>query len=332
MGAEARMIQTPASEAFCKSLGIEVPLICGAMYPCSNPELVAAASEAGAIGIVQPLTLTYVNGYDFREGLRYIRGLTAKPIGLNLLIEASSKIYLQRMEKFLEIALEENVRFFITALGNPDWVVRKVHAKGGRVFHDVTEKKWAAKALQAGVDGLIGVNKIAGGHTGTLSPEELFADLRDFKKPLICAGGVGGPERFRKMIEIGYAGVQMGTRFIATTECRASDEYKQAILKATSEDIVLTERLTGVPVSIIKTPLAEKIGFSAGPFMKWALKNPRLKHWARLYYSLKSFRDLRKSIRSPNPYKDLWQAGKSVDDIDEILPVAEVVRRVRELS
>jgi nitronate monooxygenase len=76
--------------ALCETLGIEVPLICGAMYPCSNPELVAAVSEAGGIGIVQPLSLSYVHGHEFREGLRYIRRLTGKPIGVNLIIEQSS--------------------------------------------------------------------------------------------------------------------------------------------------------------------------------------------------------------------------------------------------
>ena len=76
-----------AATVFSRTLGIEVPLICGAMYPCSNPELVAAVSAAGGIGIVQPLSLTYVHGYDFREGLRYIRRLTDRPIGVNLIVE-----------------------------------------------------------------------------------------------------------------------------------------------------------------------------------------------------------------------------------------------------
>jgi len=71
-----------AQSGLCATLGIEVPLICGAMYPCSNPELVAAVSEAGGIGIVQPLSLSYVHGYEFRDGLRYIRSLTDKPIGV----------------------------------------------------------------------------------------------------------------------------------------------------------------------------------------------------------------------------------------------------------
>ena len=98
----ADLLDTPLT----RSLGIEVPLICGAMYPCSNPELVAAVSAAGGIGVVQPISLTYVHGHDFREGLRLIRSLTSKPIGMNVLIEASSTAYLERMRKWLDIALD----------------------------------------------------------------------------------------------------------------------------------------------------------------------------------------------------------------------------------
>jgi nitronate monooxygenase len=86
-----------ARTALTDALGIEVPLICGAMYPCSNPELVAAVSAAGGIGIVQPLSLTYVHGHDFRAGLRLIRRLTERPVGVNLIIEQSSRKYLRRV-------------------------------------------------------------------------------------------------------------------------------------------------------------------------------------------------------------------------------------------
>ncbi|MDX1632889.1 MAG: nitronate monooxygenase, partial [Thermoanaerobaculia bacterium] len=154
-------------------LEIEVPLICGAMYPCSNPELVAAVSEAGAIGIVQPISMVYVFGHDFRQGIRRIRRLTERPIGMNVLVEKSTRSYEERMRRWTGIALEEGVRFFITALGKPRWVVEEVHARGGIVFHDVTERKWADKALAEGVDGLICVNSRAGGHAGTRTPEEL---------------------------------------------------------------------------------------------------------------------------------------------------------------
>src|SRR6187549_2655829 len=98
---------------FTADANVEIPLICGAMYPCSNPELVAAASEAGGIGIVQPISLTYVHGHEFRAGLRYIRGLTSRPIGFNALIEQSSRHYHERMIAWVETALEEGIRFFV---------------------------------------------------------------------------------------------------------------------------------------------------------------------------------------------------------------------------
>ena len=175
-----------------------MPLICGPMYPCSNPELVAAVSEAGGIGVVQPVSLTYVHGHEYREGLRYIRRLTSKPIGFNALIEASSKMYFERMVKWIDIALEEGVRFFITSLGNPKWVCERVHAVGGVVYHDVTERKWAQKAIDGGVDGLIAVNNRAGGHAGGLSPARLYDELASFGVPLVSAGGVGERARVHR--------------------------------------------------------------------------------------------------------------------------------------
>ena len=144
-----------------------MPLICGAMYPCSNPELVAAVSEAGGIGIVQPISLTYVHGHDFREGLRLIRRLTAKPIGMNALIEQSSSTYRERMERWVDIALEEGVRFFVTSLGNPRWVVERV-ARGGRRRLPRRHRAQVGREgpWTRGVDGLIAVNGRAGGHAG----------------------------------------------------------------------------------------------------------------------------------------------------------------------
>ena len=112
--------------ALTRQLGIDVPLICGAMYPCTNPELVAAVSAAGGIGVVQPLSMIYVYRHDLREGLRMIRATTTRPIGMNVLIERSSRLYLDRMRRYLDVALEEGVRFFVTSLGNPRWVVDRV--------------------------------------------------------------------------------------------------------------------------------------------------------------------------------------------------------------
>ncbi|MFS8639056.1 MAG: nitronate monooxygenase family protein, partial [Gemmatimonadota bacterium] len=305
-------------------------LICGAMYPCSNPELVAAVSDAGGIGIVQPISLTYVHGHDFREGLRYIRRLTSRPIGMNALIEASSRTYRERMERWVDIALEEGVRFFVTSLGKPDWVVDRVHAAGGVVYHDVTERKWALKGLEGGVDGLIAVNRRAGGHAGPKSAEELLDELGDLGVPVVCAGGIGTAREFAEALRMGYAGAQLGTRFIATPECRASDAYKQAILRATEDDIVLSERITGVPVAVIRTPYIERMGLRAGPFARWMLRGRKRKHWMRTFYALKSGWQLKRAALDDTGERDYWQAGKSVAGIDSIEPAGEIVRRFAE--
>ena len=311
--------------ALTRHAGIEVPLICGAMYPCSNVELVAAASEAGAIGIVQPVTLTFVHGLEFRDGLRRIRALTKKPIGMNALIEKSSARYLDRMKLWVDEALEEGVRFFVTSLGDPRWVAERAHAAGGFVYHDVTEAKWAKKALDGGVDGLIAVNARAGGHAGPRDPRVLLDELRPFGLPVVCAGGIGDATGFVNALRLGYAGVQCGTRFIATRECDASDAYKTAILDTDENGVVLTERLTGVPLAVIDTPAIRRMGLHVGPLERWLLKNPRTKHFMRSLYAVRTAWTLKRGARVDRA--QLWQAGKSVAGIHSIEPAGAIVRR-----
>lgn len=322
------MNQADFDNQFTKMLGIKYPIICGAMYPCSNPELVAAASEAGGIGIIQPVSLVYVHGHEIRTGLKLIKTLTHKPVGINILVEKSSKVYEQRMRSYVDVAIEEGVRFFITALGNPTWVINKARSVGGVVFHDVTNEKWAKKALDYGVDGLICVNNRAGGHAGEESPEKLYKDLSPYGVPLICAGGIGDRQGFLRALEIGYHGIQMGTRFIASKECRVHPDYKNAILSATAQDIVMTEKITGVPVSVINTSHVKEMGTKAGMLAKWMLSHNRTKHLMRTIYALKSFWQLKHSSLRGASYKDFFQAGKSVDGISEVLSVAEIIEKL----
>ncbi len=268
-----------------------MPLIGGAMYPCSNPELVAAVSHAGGIGIVQPLSMIYVHGHDLREGFRVIRRLTDKPVGMNVLIERSSRFYLDRMKRWVDVALEAGVRFFVTSLGKPRWVVERVGPAGGIVYHDVTERKWALNA------------------------------------PLVCAGGIGDEVGFVAALRMGYAGVQLGTRFIATPECHAHPDYKRAIVEADEDDIVLTERVTGVPLAVIRTPYVERVGTRAGPIARWMLRGRRTKHLMRTIYALNSAWRLKRGSLHATSSKDYWQAGKSVAAIKAIEPAGEIVRR-----
>jgi nitronate monooxygenase len=313
--------------ALCADAKIEVPLLCGAMYPCSNPELVAAVSEAGGMGIIQPLSMVYVHRHEFRAGMELIRRLTTKPVGMNVVVEKSSKVYEERMQRYVDEALEMGVRFFVTSLGNPRWVAERAHAVGGVVYHDVTERKWAEKGLEGGADGLIAVNDRAGGHAGSKSLERLIDELGPLGVPVVAAGGISTPQGFGAALRLGYVGVQMGTRFIATTECNAHADYKKAILDAFEADIVLTERITGVPVSVIRTPHLDRVGTKAGPIARFLLKGRKTKHWMRMVYSAQALWSLKRSSLRAVTYRDVLQAGKSVEGIDEILPAGEVVRR-----
>lgn len=316
--------------ALTKLAGIELPILCGAMYPCSNPELVGAVSQAGGLGIIQPLSLTYVWRHDFREGVRKIKAIAqGKPFGMNVLLEKSSRAYEKRMAEWVEIALEEGCRFFVTALGNPRDLVKQVKAQNGIVFHNVTERKWALKALENGVDGLIGVNSRAGGHAGERSPEVLLSELKDLNVPVICSGGIGSPADFLQALKWGYAGVQMGTRFIASKECSAHEDYKQAILRASEKDIVLTERVTGIPLAVIETPYVKKIGLKAGPLARFLLRHRKTKEWMRLFYNLRALFDMKRSVIKGLSTKDYWQAGKSVEGIESVESVAEIMKQFK---
>lgn len=319
------LLETP----FTQHANIEVPLICGPMYPCSNFELVATVSKAGGMGIVQPLSITFVHKQDFRQALRDIKAITDKPIGMNALIEKSSKRYHDKMVEWVDIALEEGVRFFITSLGNPKWVVDTASSHGGIVYHDVTESKWAEKGLDGGAQGLIAVNGNAGGHAGAKTKEQLFDELSRFDVPLICAGGIGDEAQYIEAMQLGYDGCQLGTRFIATKECSSSVVYKEAIVEAGSDDIVLSEKITGIPVSIINTSYIKEQGTKPGAVASWLLKHPKGKHWMRMFYTIRAAFQLRKSSYDEGAKKEFWQAGKSVAGIHKIESAADIVNRFK---
>jgi len=256
--------------------------------------------------------------------------LTDKPIGFNALIEKGSKKYFEKMSGWIDIALEEGIRFFVTSLGKPDWVCEKVHAYGGVVYHDVTNRKWAEKGKDCGVDGLICVNNRAGGHLGPSTMEEMYDELSDMGLPLICAGGIGSEAELNKALEIGYDGVQMGTRFIATTECNTPGDYKDAIVGAGEDDITWTNRLTGVPISVIKSPRFKQ----ENSWLTRKLLNSRFKHTARMLLNVNSFIRLRKISKSKSKNSDkmkkFFSAGKSVETVKSIESATVIMSRLGE--
>jgi nitronate monooxygenase len=195
----------------------------------------------------------------------------------------------------------------------------------------VTEAKWAAKGRDGGVDGFIAVNRRAGGHAGPRDVRALFEELAPLGLPVVCAGGVGDGRGFVEALDIGYAGVQLGTRFIATPECRASDAYKQAIVRAGEDEVVLTERLTGIPVSVLNTPYVQRIGLRSNPLARWLLRNRRTRYFMRSLYALRAGWMLKRTSLDESR-SDYWQAGMSVAGIDAIEPAGAIVRRLAEAA
>ena len=320
-----------ASNRLIKHAGVEFPIICGAMYPCSNPELVAAASNGGGMAILQPVSMTFVHGYDLREGIKYIRSLTDKPIGFNALIEKGSKRYIEKMSNWIDIALEEGIRFFVTSLGKPDWVCDRVHQVGGFVYHDASTRYWAQKGQDCGVDGLICVTDRAGGPLGTHSMDHMFDELSDLGLPLVCAGGIGGEEQLSNAMEIGYEGVQMGTRFIATLECNTPEDYKDAIVEASENDIVSTTRMTGIPIAVIRSEDHK----NENSWLIQKLLNSRFKHHTRMFLNLNSFIRLKyllrnNSLKNIQRKKKYYSAGKSVHSVNSIESATTIMRRLGE--
>lgn len=317
---------TAQSEQLTAQLGIEVPVICGPMYPGSNPELVAAVSDAGGMGVVQPISMTHIYKHDFRAGLRLIKSLTDKPFGVNFTLMDGVKAYERRNREWMDIAIDEGVKFFLTSLGNPKPIVRIARDHDIVVYHDVSTAKFADKAASAGVDGLNCVNNRAGGQTGQVAPEQMLEELRHFGLPLVCAGGVGDERDYQRMLAAGYAGVQLGTRFLATKECQIPDDYKQAIVDHGEQDIVWTNKLAGTFSSVIRTPDMEKLGLRVGPITSRLLRHRKTKKITRMMLLLRSTQRYKKVALDPG-YAQYWQAGKGIGQITAIETAGDVVRR-----
>ena len=316
------------AKQFLADTGAKTPVICGPMYPGSNPELVAAVSEAGGLGVVQPVALTSLYGHDFREGLQLIKQLTDRPFGVNFTIfGGANKKYHEQMQEWMQISIEEGVKFFLTSLGKPDAVVKTAKEHGIVVYHDVPNKKVALAMRDAGVDGLNCINWRGGGQTGIQAAEQFMEELHDIKIPLICAGGIGNADDFKQALELGYAGVQLGTRFLATHECMITDSYKKAIVDSSEDDIVWTNKIAGNNSSVIKTDDIMKGGLRTGPVINYMLRKPSLKKYARMWLMSKGIRNYSKTAFSDDV--KFWQAGKGLGNIKSVESVADVLQEFK---
>ena len=310
---------------FTRMMGCEIPLIAAPMFLVSNANLVVEAAEAGAVGAFPSLNFRPLEEYE--KALKEIRRRTQKPICVNIIVNKSNK----RQHDDLRLALDAGVPMFITSLGSPREVIRDAHKNGAKVFCDVTNLEHALKVQDMGADGVIAVSSGAGGHAGPISPLVLIPWLKSrLKIPILAAGGIANGTQMAACLALGASGVSVGTRFIASKEAQVDANYKNAVVAATPEDIVMTTRISGTPAAVIKTPYIEKIGLDLPWYLKTLKENPLAKKYVVPAIHMLGMQALEKAAQGTT-WKSVWSAGQSVGLVDEILTTREIIEKfVRE--
>ena len=291
---------------------LSVPAFAAPMFLISGPDLVIEACKAGVIGTFPTLNARPVEVLEqwFQRITQELATAEQEnpgkvaPWAANLIVHRSNKRY----GPDLELILKYEPDIVITSLGSPEKVATAVHEYDGLVFCDVNNIEFARKAADRGADGLILICEGAGGHTGFYSMEEFIPAVKKFfKGPIIVGGALSDGADIRRATELGADFAYMGTRFIATDECQASDEYKQMIVAADADDIVLTPYFTGVPAHFLLPSILEA-GINPAD-----LENKP---------SEITFDPDENKVSA---WKDIWSAGKGVAAIDDVIPVAQLV-------
>jgi nitronate monooxygenase len=309
-----------------KMLGIEYPIIAAPMFLVSNPELVAAVSNAGGLGTMP--ALNYRKAEEFEDGLKQIKDLTDKPFGINIIVNKSNIL----QDKHLELCMKYNVKMIVTSLGSPKNVIMAANGTETKVFCDVVDLKYALKVEEMGADAVVAVGAGAGGHAGTTVNSVLVPYLaKNLKIPVIAAGGIADGRTMLSAMALGSQGVYMGTRFIASKEVSVNEDYKKTIVECKPEDIIYTAKVTGTHANFIKTPYLEAIGTELSVFEKFFSKNKFTKKWFKMLKGYKAMKQMETSAgKTKKAWKDVWSAGQTVGLIDNILPANEIIKNIVE--
>ncbi|VXB52875.1 conserved hypothetical protein [Pseudomonas sp. 8AS] len=290
---------------------LRLPVVAAPMFLVSTPPLVLACCNNGVVGSFPALNQRDSGGFKaWLEEIGAGLNADAAPYAVNLIVHGSNP----RLQADLAICVEHQVPLVITSLGAVKEVVDAVHSYGGLVFHDVTTRRHAEKAAEAGVDGLIAVAAGAGGHAGTWSPFALLAEIRQFfDKTLLLAGCLNNGHEILAAQLLGADLAYLGSRFIATRESNADMAYKQMILNAQAADIVHTPAVSGVPASFMRQSL-EQAGYD--------LK--RLQDKGDINYGEK----LKPMDEEAKAWKTVWSAGQGVGGIRDLPSVSELIVRL----
>ncbi len=302
---------------FQKSLSI--PVVAAPMFLISGPKLVIECCKNGVVGTFPALNQRSTEGFEqwlveinqALDGYAQAGGEPAAPYGVNLIVHRSNP----RVQADLEIVVKHKVPLVITSLGAVSELVEAVHSYGGLVYHDVTNRRHAEKAAEAGVDGLICVAAGAGGHAGTLNPMPFIAEMRSFfDGTLLLSGCMSNGRDVATAMQMGADLAYLGTRFINVTESRADDDYRQMIIDSKTSDIVYTAAVSGVPANFLRRSL-ESMGITKE---MWDSK-------AKVDFG----KELDAAEAEAKAWKTLWSAGQGVTTIDDVVPVKELIERLK---
>jgi nitronate monooxygenase len=294
---------------------LRVPVIGAPMFLVSFPPLVTALCKAGVVGAFPHVNarpsaqlddwLTQI-ARDLDAFRKSNPDAVIAPHGVNLVVHRTNA----RFEPDLDIVVQHKVPFVLTSLGHPGPVVKAVHPYGGTVFCDVINSAHARKAIESGVDGLICVGGGAGGHAATQSAFSLVREIREFWDGcLVLGGAINDGFQVRSAEVLGADLAYVGTRFLATQESNASPAYKQMIVDSAINDIVYTDRLSGIGGNFLLPTLVNNgIDLASLP-----TKAPDM---ATLLTD------------NTKMWRDIWTAGHGVATIHDVPPVADMVDRL----
>lgn len=303
-------------------LKIKHPLIIAPMFLVSNTKMVIEGMKSGVAGCIP--ALNYRTLEELKSSIQELKAAKVEggSFGYNLIVNKSNPKYKDQ----LRVICEEGVDFIITSLGSPQETIKEAHKVGIKVICDVTDLSFAKKVESLGADAIIAVNNQAGGHRGNIDPETLIKQLNENTTlPVISAGGVAGKADIDRMMRYGAIGVSVGSPFIASYEAGVSDEYKQACVDYGAKDIVMTQRISGTPCTVINTPYVQKIGTKETWLESILNKNKSLKKWVkmiRFYIGMKAT----EKAATQATYKTVWVAGPSIENTKAILPLQEIVK------
>ena len=286
---------------------LKLPLFVAPMFLVSGRNLVVASSSNGVLGSIPALnarTTEILDSWisDIVTNLETV-GATA-PFAVNLIAHASNK----RLDADVELMIKHRVPIAISSVGSPDRLIDSIHSYGGLVFSDAATVRHARRAASAGVDGLVLLSAGAGGNTGWLNPFSFLAEVRRFfDGPIALAGGLSSGQQIAAAEMMGADFVLMGTTFIATLESEADQSYRDMLIESGADDVVTTEKLTGIPANILRASL-EKSGFIDGGNHKG--------------FSVNRDTELMKM------WRDIWSAGHGVGGVTRIVSVRDEVERL----